>query len=114
MSKVPDDVVEKAAIAICRSGKFECGLGRCASICADTLGNKPKQCSHALAVHGSMALAACQIAYDAGRRDEREECAKVAMGQSTAWVNAPATTSYGSGYQRGCEHAADAIRARGD
>lgn len=54
---MPENAVEKAAFSICQSGKFENGEGRCAMICMDSLGNKPKQCVHASRVHGKLARA---------------------------------------------------------
>jgi len=57
-SDLPESAVEKAAFSICQSGKFETGEGRCAMICMDSLGNKPKQCAHASRVHGKLACAA--------------------------------------------------------
>lgn len=55
---LPESAVEKAAFSICQSGKFENGEGRCAMICMDSLGNKPKQCVHALRVHGELTRSA--------------------------------------------------------
>jgi hypothetical protein len=67
------DLVEKVAREICQSGKFECGQGRCAALCMDSLGDirkSPHGCSHALKLHGPLARAALRIAL--------EEAAKVA------------------------------------
>lgn len=56
---VEDEGALKAiAFAICRSGKFECGEGRCAVLCMDSLGNKPKECGLTLRIHGKLASAA--------------------------------------------------------
>lgn len=49
-----DDRVELAALALCHSGKFAC-YGRCAPICFEFMGHKPKRCSHAIRVHGDLA-----------------------------------------------------------
>lgn len=54
---LPESAVEEASFVICRSGKFECGLGRCAPICAGTMGHRPKRCSYAKDVHGPLARA---------------------------------------------------------
>jgi hypothetical protein len=70
-----NDLVEKVAQGICQSGKFECGQGRCAALCMDSLGDirkSPHGCSHALKLHGPLARAALRIAL--------EEAAKVAEG----------------------------------
>lgn len=56
--KLPESAAEKAAFAFCQSGKFECGQGRCAPICMEFMGHKPKECGHALRVHGPLARAA--------------------------------------------------------
>lgn len=53
-----DDAVEKAARAICKSGKFETGQGTCALRCLDQLGSaRSRPCAHATAVHGDFARA---------------------------------------------------------
>ena len=66
---LPERAVEEASFANCQSGKFECGLGRCAPICASTLGHRPKRCSYAKDVHGPLARAAIIAAL-------REMCAR--------------------------------------
>jgi hypothetical protein len=53
-----EGALKAIAFAICRSGKFECGEGRCAVLCMDYLGDKPKECGHALRIHGKLASAA--------------------------------------------------------
>ena len=59
---IPDGAVEDAAFSMCQSGKFECGQGRCAPICMEFMGHKPKKCAHALRVHGDMARAVISTA----------------------------------------------------
>lgn len=50
--------VERIAQVICRSGKFECGQGRCAVMCMDSLGDirkSPHGCHHATHLYGKLA-----------------------------------------------------------
>lgn len=58
------DLIEEVAREICRSGKFECGQGRCAVLCMDSLGDVRKSlygCSHAKRLHGALAIAVSRL-----------------------------------------------------
>ena len=51
--------VERVAIALCKSGKFETGEGTCALICLGQLGDaRQGPCIHAVNVLGDLARAA--------------------------------------------------------
>lgn len=53
-----DELVEIAARAICKSGKFETGQGTCAMICMDMLGSaRAGPCHHAAKVHADLSRA---------------------------------------------------------
>ena len=67
-------LVEECAREICRSGKFECGQGRCAVLCMDSLGDvrkSPHGCSHSVRLHGAMARAVIRrtLEWAAGEAD---------------------------------------------
>lgn len=56
MSERNKAVVEAAARALCRSGRFETGEGACAVVCMDQLGEvRKKGCHHVLRVHQKLA-----------------------------------------------------------
>lgn len=62
--------VEKAAKAMCKSGRYETGQGTCAALCMDQLGDPRKWgCRHAVHVHGKEATAALRAAYAIDRKD---------------------------------------------
>jgi hypothetical protein len=61
-------LVEAASLAICHSGKFSCG-GRCAPICFEFIGRKPRRCAHAVLVHGALARAIIPIVLEAAARE---------------------------------------------
>ena len=46
-----------------------------------------------------------------GVEAERERCISIAEQKAKGWYNGKASTDYGQGYQRACEHIAAAIRA---
>ena len=50
-----DDLRERLARAICKTGKFETGEGTCAPRCMDQLGSAREKCPHVAAIHGSLA-----------------------------------------------------------
>jgi hypothetical protein len=72
-TKTSDDVVERVARTICKSGKFECGEGACSFICLDQLGvAREPRCSHVVQVHGDLARAAIAAISSIPKGDEGE------------------------------------------
>ena len=56
---ITDEGIERAARALCKSGKYETGEGTCAVLCMEFLGSPRKSgCAHAMRVHGKTARAA--------------------------------------------------------
>jgi hypothetical protein len=52
------DQIQRAAVAICRSRKFETGEGTCSAFCMEFLGSPRDMqlgCPHALRIHGEFA-----------------------------------------------------------
>ncbi len=53
-----NEMIERVAKAICKSGKFETGQGTCAILCMDQLGDARNDCQHAKHIHEKLAVAA--------------------------------------------------------
>lgn len=60
---VTDEMVELAARAMCKSGKYETGEGTCSLLCMEFLGSPRKSgCGHSTRIHGEVARAALTAA----------------------------------------------------
>ena len=52
-----NEMIERVAKAICKSGRFETGQGTCALLCMDQLGDARRNCPHSGRLHGELAKA---------------------------------------------------------
>ena len=53
-----NEMIERVARVICKSGRFETGQGACALLCMDQLGDARRNCPHSGRLHGELAKAA--------------------------------------------------------
>ncbi len=50
-----NEMIERCAKSICKSGRFETGQGTCSLLCMDQLGSARRDCKHAANLHGELA-----------------------------------------------------------